>query len=118
MEIVQVLPKDNYNIFVYFVDGKIKKYNVSHLVGKGVFSKLNDLDFYMNNCTVLNGTLAWTLDGKYDKYNCVTDLHVSAYDTAYYRNKDECKCSDTYNERYQKFVSLRKVETTENADTH
>jgi hypothetical protein len=71
MEIVQVLPKDNYNIFVYFVDGKIKKYNVSHLVGKGVFSKLNDLDFYMNNCTVLNGTLAWTLDGKYDKYNCI-----------------------------------------------
>ena len=64
MEIVQVLPKDNYNIFVYFVDGKIKKYDVSHLVGKGVFSKLNDLDFYMNNCTVLNGTLAWTLDGK------------------------------------------------------
>lgn len=45
MEIVQVLPKDNYNIFVYFVDGKIKKYDVSHLVGKGVFSKLNDLDF-------------------------------------------------------------------------
>ena len=49
----------------------LKKYNVSHLVGKGVFSKLNDLDFYMNNCTVLNGTLAWTLDGKYDKYNCI-----------------------------------------------
>ena len=71
MEVVQVLPKDNYNVFVYFVDGKIKEYNVSHLVGKGVFSKLNDLDFYINNCTVLNGTLAWTLDGKYDKYNCI-----------------------------------------------
>ncbi len=71
MEIVQVLPKDNYDVFVYFVDGKIKRYNVSHLVGKGVFSKLADLNFYINNCTVLNGTLAWTLDGKYDKYNCV-----------------------------------------------
>ena len=29
------------------------------------------LHFYINNCTVLNGTLAWTLDGKYDKYNCI-----------------------------------------------
>ena len=36
MEVVQVLPKDNYDVFVYFVDGKIKKYNVSHLVGKGI----------------------------------------------------------------------------------
>ena len=30
MEIVQVLPKDNYNIFVYFVDGKIK--NMMYLI--------------------------------------------------------------------------------------
>jgi len=28
---------------------KIKKYNVSHLVGKEVFSKLSDLEFYINN---------------------------------------------------------------------
>ena len=57
MKVVQVLPKDNYNVFVYFVDGKIKKYDVSHLVGKGVFSKLNDLDFYMNNCTERNSCM-------------------------------------------------------------
>lgn len=35
---------------------------------KGIFSKPNNLDFYINNCTVLNRTLAWTLDGK---YNCI-----------------------------------------------
>mgnify|MGYP002625956728 CR=1 FL=1 len=71
MEIVQVYPQDNYDVVLYFVDGKIKKYNVSHLVGKGVFDRLKDIDFYKNNCTVLNRTLAWTLDGTYDSYNCL-----------------------------------------------
>lgn len=32
---------------------------------------LEDIDFYKNNCTVLNHTLAWTLDGKYDSSNCL-----------------------------------------------
>ncbi|WP_296331108.1 DUF2442 domain-containing protein [uncultured Treponema sp.] len=71
MEIVQVYPQDNYDVVLYFVDGKIKKYNVSHLVGQGVFKCLEDIDFYKNNCTVLNHTLAWTLDGKYDSSNCL-----------------------------------------------
>lgn len=46
MEVVQVYPMENYDVAVYFVDGAIKKYNVSHLVGKGVFSALEDLEFY------------------------------------------------------------------------
>lgn len=80
MEVVQVIPKDKYDVYVYFVDGSIKKYNVSHLVGKGVFEKLLDLDFYVNNCTVLNGTLAWTLDGKYDKFNCIDIDPLTIYE--------------------------------------
>lgn len=71
MEVVQVLPLEDYKVIVYFVDGIIKKYDVSHLVGDGVFEKLKDINFYKNNCTVLNGTLAWTIDGMYDKSNCL-----------------------------------------------
>ncbi len=71
MEVIQVIPQDNYKIIVYFVDGAVKKYDVSHLVGEGVFECLKDMSFYKNNCTVLNGTLAWTLDGTYDKSNCI-----------------------------------------------
>ena len=70
-EVVQVIPEKGYQVFVYFADGAIKKYDISHLVGKGVFACLEDESFYKNNCTVLNGTLAWTLDGTYDKYNCI-----------------------------------------------
>lgn len=80
MEVVQVIPYENYKVVVYFVDGEIKEYNVSHLVGKGDFSVLSDFDFYKNNCTVLNGTLAWTLDGKYDKYNCLDIDPISIYE--------------------------------------
>lgn len=71
MEVIQVVPQNDYKIAVYFVDGSIKEYDVSHLVGKGVFKCLENPVFYKDNCTVLNGTLAWTLDGKYDKSNCI-----------------------------------------------
>ena len=80
MEVVQVYPMENYDVAVYFVDGNIKKQNVSHLVGKGVFSVLEDKDFYKNNCTVLNRTLAWTLDVKYDPYNCLDIDPITIYE--------------------------------------
>ncbi|MCM1322246.1 MAG: DUF2442 domain-containing protein [Bacteroides sp.] len=69
--VIQVIPKKNYKVAVYFSDGAIKECDVSHLVGRGVFDVLKDEDFYRNNCTVLNHTLAWTLDGKYDGANCL-----------------------------------------------
>lgn len=79
MQVVQVYPMENYDVAVYFADGNIKKYNVSHLVGKGVFSVLEDVNFYKENCTVLNGTLAWTLDGTYAPYNCLDIDPVMIY---------------------------------------
>ena len=69
--VYQVIPTKNYKVIVYFTDGIIKECDVSHLVGKGVFKALEDESFYRNNCTVLNHTLAWTLDGKYDGANCL-----------------------------------------------
>lgn len=78
--VIQVIPKKNYKVIVYFSDGAIKECDVSHLVGKGVFSALEDEDFYRNNCTVLNHTLAWTLDGKYDGSNCLDLDPVTLYE--------------------------------------
>ena len=50
IKVVQVIPQDNYKVIVYFVDGAVKKYDVSHLVGEGVFECLKDIEFYKNNC--------------------------------------------------------------------
>ena len=79
MQVVQVYPMENYDVAVYFADGNIKKYNVTHLVGKGVFKVLEDKEFYRNNCTVLNSTLAWTLDGSYNPYECLDIDPVTIY---------------------------------------
>lgn len=65
-QVVQVIPRDDYRVYVYFVDGIVKLYDVSGLVGKGVFAPLKDLDWFTERCTVLNGTLAWDRSETYD----------------------------------------------------
>jgi len=71
IEVVQVIPQNNYDLIVYFDDGKIVKYNVGHLVGKGVFKVLGDIEFYMSRCTVMNHTVAWDISGDYDQTKCL-----------------------------------------------
>ncbi len=76
---IQVFPADDYQVYVYFVDGKIKKYNVKPLVGKGVFKALEDKKFFTERCTVLNNTLAWDVSGTFDPYTCVDIDPVTIY---------------------------------------
>lgn len=71
IHVLQVYPKEDYKIYLYFSDGKVKLYDISPLLEKGIFQKLKDKDFYINRCTVLNRTLAWDLSGKYDPTNCI-----------------------------------------------
>ncbi len=70
-QVLQVIPAENYKVYLYFSDGRVKVYDASHLVGKGVFKKLVDKDFYFNRCTVLNGTLAWDVTGDFNPYECI-----------------------------------------------
>jgi hypothetical protein len=70
-QVVQVIPREDYTIYVYFADGAIKKYSVRHLVGHGVFRPLEDVDWYLDRCTVLNGTAAWDRSGRYDPRDCI-----------------------------------------------
>ncbi len=70
-EVVQVVPRKDYVVEVLFQDGKIVYYDTKHLLKKGVFTVLNDFDFYMNRCTVMNHTLAWDLSGEYNPANCI-----------------------------------------------
>ncbi|MBN2627014.1 MAG: DUF2442 domain-containing protein [Spirochaetales bacterium] len=70
-DVVQVIPQSNFTVFVYFSDGIIKKYDVSPLIGKGIFSKISDIKDFLSKCTVLNNTLAWDISGNYDPYSCI-----------------------------------------------
>ena len=50
--VVQVIPLDNFHVQVFFDDGKI-------------------VENFKNACTVMNGTLAWDISGKWDEADCV-----------------------------------------------
>ena len=70
-KIVQVVPNEDYTVMIYFEDGKIVSYEVSHLLEKEVFKPLKDKDFFMNSCTIMNDTLAWDLTGDRDESKCI-----------------------------------------------
>ena len=52
-DIVQVVPFEDYTVYVYFEDGKIVCYDAKPLLDKKVFEPLRDKDFFLNSCTIL-----------------------------------------------------------------
>lgn len=70
--VVQVVARKDFKVFVYFDDGKIKLFDLAPLIKKGgVFSKISDMEYFLERCTVMNGTLAWDLSGTYDPTQCL-----------------------------------------------
>jgi len=69
--IVQVIPYEDYTVYVYFEDGKIVCYDAKALLKKKVFEPLKDINFFMTACTILNGTLAWDVTGTRDCSKCL-----------------------------------------------
>ena len=70
-EVVQVVPKEDYTVTVYFSDGKVTLYDVKPKLNKGIFTRLKDLYVFLNSCTIMNDTLAWDIGGNYDESNCI-----------------------------------------------
>ena len=69
--VVQVIPYEDYTVYVYFDDGKIVCYNAKPLLEKKAFEPLKDKEFFMNYCTILNDTLAWDVSGDRDASKCL-----------------------------------------------
>lgn len=69
--VIQVKPTADFKVYVYFDDGKIKLFDMSHLLGMGVFKQISDIDPFMMKCTVMNKTLAWDIGGNFDEYKCI-----------------------------------------------
>jgi len=70
-KVVQVIPMEDYSVYVYFEDGKIVCYDMSHMIDKDVFRSLKNMDIFMNTCTVLNDTLAWDISMNRDNTTCL-----------------------------------------------
>jgi hypothetical protein len=69
--VVQVKPTQEFKVYVYFADGKIKLFDMAPLLGKGVFKQISNIDAFLEKCTVINCTLAWDIGGNFDEYNCI-----------------------------------------------
>ena len=70
-KVVQVVPMRDYSVYVYFEDGKIVQYDMSHMIEKEVFHPLKDIDIFIDTCTVMNDTLAWDINGNWDNTMCI-----------------------------------------------
>lgn len=70
-QIVQVVPTEDYTVYVYFEDGKIVCYDVKPLFDKEIFAILKDKEFFMKTCTIMNDTLAWDIMGNRDVTKCL-----------------------------------------------
>ncbi|HZK57619.1 MAG TPA: DUF2442 domain-containing protein [Clostridia bacterium] len=78
-KVIQVVPTRDFEVYVYFADGKIKLFDAKELVQKGVFKQLQDMDTFISTCTVLNDTLAWDLKGNYDATECLDIDPITLY---------------------------------------
>ena len=60
----------------------VRKYDASRLVTQpGVFRKLQDMDTFRSCMTVLNGTVAWDLEGNRDETRCIDIDPFTVYDS-------------------------------------
>ena len=80
-EVIQVIPTPDYKVYVYFDDGTIRLYNASQIITKGIFRQLKDIRVFMDTCTVLNNTLAWTPDLSYSEETCLDIDPFTIYET-------------------------------------
>lgn len=71
-EVVQAIAGPEHSVYAYFSDGRITQYDVKPLIDEGgVFKRLADDEFFSGALTVLNGTVAWDVSGKFDPANCI-----------------------------------------------
>jgi hypothetical protein len=56
-KVIQVYPTEDYKVYLYFTDGKIKLFDAKDLLDKGIFKKLKSEENFRKTCTALNDIL-------------------------------------------------------------
>ena len=68
----QAVPGKDYQVYAYFTDGSIHLYDMAPLVARGgVFTPLQDKEYFRDKLTVLNNTIAWDITGNRDESSCI-----------------------------------------------
>ena len=69
--VLQVSPRPNYHLVVFFDDGSMGEVDAQPLLIGAVFAPLRDELVFREKVTVLNHTVAWDLDGSRDGERCL-----------------------------------------------
>jgi hypothetical protein len=71
-EVYQAVAGDDYTVYAYMNDGSMRLYNAKPLIEKGgIFKPLKDKQTFRERLTVINGTIAWDLQGTRDASQCI-----------------------------------------------
>ena len=71
-QVLQVVPNEEFGLYVYFNDGSVRFYDMKPLLNPGtVFEKFRDISIFRSKLTILNGTVAWDINGNRDSRDCI-----------------------------------------------
>ena len=71
-KVLQVVPTDDYGVYVYFNDGSVRLFDAKPLIKPGtVFEPLQDIAFFRTKLAIINDTVAWDVGGSRDPRKCV-----------------------------------------------
>ena len=70
--VVQVVPTDDFGVYVYFNDGSVRFFSVKPLIKPDtVFEPLKDINFFKSKIAIINDTVAWDIGGNRDSNKCI-----------------------------------------------
>lgn len=69
MEILQVIPRADFKVFICYENNVVRLFDANILLES--YPILNDINFFINRCTILNDTLAWDVSGTMDDTLCI-----------------------------------------------
>jgi hypothetical protein len=78
-EVLQVVAGRGYELYVYFDDGSIHRFDVEPLLGVEVFAPIRDPERFRRTLTVMNGTVAWDVAGCRDSERCIDLDPIALY---------------------------------------
>ena len=71
-EVLQAVAGEGNMVYAYFNDGTVRRYDMSELLTRGgVFTQLRDRKVFVDALTVMNGSVAWDLEGNRDATKCI-----------------------------------------------
>lgn len=103
-DIIQVVPRCDNRVYVYDEDGTVYLYDANFLVNKN--KVLQNQEFFINRCTILNNTLAWDITGNYDESNCIDISPEKIFSSPIVKEKEVFEYVEQHKEELKERLSL------------